>query len=150
MGMPLLRRLATFALGLAACAAESNIQGLLDGYYAAYDERATVFCSCFHALVGHSDPERCSERWVLTASQKGCIDGIFEARPDELQQRYSPASAIECLTATELDYAACIEALACDDVDGANKCINARNEAILECPRLSAADSEEFEKCRLL
>lgn len=139
------------ALGTGCTAgSESAVEASLDRYYAAYDTRAAAFCACFHDLVGYADAETCLDGWELTASEKGCIDGIFVEEPDEPPRQYSPAPAIDCLAEVEQVYAACLTGLACDDFEGLNACIRERNAGVLECPRLSTLDSGAFETCWLL
>ncbi|MBK7825325.1 hypothetical protein [Nannocystis sp.] len=135
-------------LAVGACTSETGSMPVLEPYFEARDARTSTFCGCFHELVGSGDPVACEEAQALTGAQKGCIGGIFDDHPADQYTYYS--APLECLAAVESDYAACLHPLGCEDFDGLDVCVKAYNEAVLDCPRLSEHDTEDFEQCMLL
>lgn len=138
------------SVAVTACAHEPDVQTLLERYFLAHDDQAATFCGCFHELIGYADGDTCADGREFDGVQRGCITGIFDRDPDDERQEFSSAPALECMTAVDSDYAACMRALACDDLEGLDACIEQRNEALLDCPRLSEDDTEDFEQCLLL
>ncbi len=118
---------------------------LLSPYFNARDARTSTFCGCFHELLGHRDATACEEAQALKSVQRGCISGIF-VEDGEATYAYF-ASPIECLTDAESSFSGCLNSLMCADMDGLDECIATYNEAVVDCPRLSKEDTEDFEKC---
>lgn len=135
---------------LLACQREREIDTLLADYFVAYDARAAAFCHCFSTFVGYASTNDCEDAQALDPVQTGCITGIFAPDPDDPPPEFSSAPAIACLTEVESDHRTCLGELICEDIKGLDDCINARNEALLACPRLSEDDTGKFEQCLLL
>jgi len=124
---------------------DSERPPLLSPYFNARDARTSTFCGCFHQLLGHRDAVGCEEAQALKSVQRGCISGIFVEDGSATYAYF--ASPIECLTDAESGFSGCLNSLMCADMDGLDACISAYNEAVVDCPRLSKGDTEDFEKC---
>ncbi len=137
-----------FLLGVVSC---GNTVDAIDGYLDARDQRAAAFCDCFGPLIDYVDDdgnygdrefEDCLDGEQLESHQRSCITSMYTTELD-----YPPDAAFDCLADVEREYAKCIKKLRCDDISGLESCIGAYNFNRNECPRMSANDESNFEKC---
>lgn len=134
---------------LAGCGSEMD--RAVDDYVAARESRGATFCACFYELIGYDEEATCTEAYKFSSTEIGCLKGIFEDREDPGEHdRFSSKPAIECLATVEREYERCLNALKCEDLEGLDECISDYNDAIVECPRLSEDDTEDFDNCLLL
>ena len=138
------------ALLLLVPGCDQSVSDLLARYFDGYDNRVTAFCSCFPELLGYADgaSAECTEGRILKGHQRGCLEGIFADGGEELEgQSYSPKPALRCLGDAEERYAACLDRLACDDLEGLDACTEGYNDDRRACPRLASTDESNFNQC---
>lgn len=123
----------------------------VDDFVWAREARGRAFCGCFFGLIGFDDAPTCGAAYEFSSTEVGCLKGIFDNGEEaEGSERFTSEPALECLTAAEEAYGGCLVGLACDDYKGLDGCIAEYNAALVECPRLSEEDTEDFDNCLLL
>ncbi|MCA9718378.1 MAG: hypothetical protein KC468_27145 [Myxococcales bacterium] len=133
--------------GLTLPSCRDDTRALAEDYVAAVNTRAASFCRCFAPLVGYrsTDILGCVESERFEDEQRACVIDLLMSAEGP-----SPDEAIACLMSVELDYAYCLDALSCDDLDGLARCMTTYNDDARACPSLSERDRQQFVNCHFV